>query len=81
MSEIVHLLSCKIALNWGNPSVEDWCRTLIKFTASEKEQSARYLHMDAGLYSTEGTVVNEPHKHFNLPPGMLILSYFRDSSE
>lgn len=81
VSEIVHLLPCKIALNWGNPSVEARCRTLIKFTASEREQSARHLHMDAGPDTTEGTAVSEPRKHFNLPPGMLILSHFRDSSE
>lgn len=26
-------------------------------------------------------VSNEPHKHFNLPPGMLVLSHFKDSFE
>lgn len=48
VSEIVHLLPCKIALNWGNPSVETWYSSLIKFTAWEREQSARHLHMDTG---------------------------------
>ena len=31
--------------------------------------------------SIERTVVNELHKHFNLPPGMLILSQSKDSFE
>lgn len=48
LSEIVHLLPCKIALNWGNPSEEAWYRTLIKFTTREKELGARHLHRDAG---------------------------------
>lgn len=48
VSEIVHLLPCKIALNWGNPSVEARHGTLINFTAREREQSVMHLHMDAG---------------------------------
>lgn len=48
VSEIIHVLPCKIALNWGNRSVEAWYRTLIKFTAREREQSARHLHMGTG---------------------------------
>lgn len=49
-SEIVHLLPCKIAINWGYPSVEIWYRTLIRFTAMEREYSARYLYMDTSPF-------------------------------
>lgn len=80
VSEIVHLLPCKIALNWGNPSVEARHGTLINFTAREREQCDAFTY---GCWPslTKTTAVNEPHKHFNPPPGMLILSYFKSSFE
>lgn len=77
VSEIVHLPPCKIALNWGNPSVAAPHGALINFTARRREPG----ECDAFTYgcrpsSTETTAENQPRKHFNPPPGVLILSYF-----
>lgn len=48
VSEIVHLPPCKIALNWGNPSVAAPRGALINFTARRREPSVMHLHTDAG---------------------------------
>lgn len=77
VSVIAHLLPCKIALKWGNPSVEALCWTLIKFTARRRDAECDAFAYGRWPSLTETTVANQPRKHFNLPPGMLVPLHFK----
>lgn len=77
VSVIVHLLPCKIALKWGNPSVQAPCWTLIKFTARRRDAECDAFAYGCWPSLTKTTAAHQPRKHFNLPPGMLVPSHFK----